>query len=315
MAFEIKTGKVISVNVSEQKGTIKHPVQQIELDENGIVGDAHSGRWHRQISLLAIESINRFNRTIGGKFNVGDFAENITTQGIDFSKSSLLDRLQIGDVELEITQIGKEIGDEDWENYDFVGKYITPRESVFARVLNGGIIKAGNEIEYLPHKFAIKIITLSDRASAGDYEDRSGPKILEFLEHFFADKRWHTDFERVIIPDNENKLRKLLEKFSNDNIDLIFTTGGTGVGPHDITPDIVGSMCDKLIPGIMDCIRIKYGAENPNALISRAIAGIIKNSLVYTLPGSTKAVREYIPEISKTLEHLIYMLHGIDTHL
>ena len=314
MNFEIITGKIISVNISERKGTIKHPVEQIELDENGIVGDAHSGRWHRQVSLLGVESIDRFNRTVDGQFGPGDFAENITTEGIDYGKVSILDVLRIGGVELEITQIGKKISDEDWGNYDFVGKYITPRESVFARVVRGGIIRKNDEIRYIPHKFKIKIITSSDRASLGEYEDKSGPMVQQLLEKFFADKRWHTDFERIIIPDDENKLRNLLEKFRDEDVDLIFTTGGTGIGPHDITPDVVASMCDKIIPGIMDYIRMKYGAEIPNALLSRSIACVMSNSLVYTLPGSTKAVREYIAEILKSLEHSIYMLHGIDIH-
>ena len=94
----------------------------------------------------------------------------------------------------------------------------------------------------------------------------------------------------------------------------MFTTGGTGVGPRDVTPDVVAALADKTIPGIMDAIRIKYGAAKPNALLSRSVAAVIRSTLVYTLPGSVRAVEEYMDEILKTLEHLIFTLHGLDLH-
>ena len=95
---------------------------------------------------------------------------------------------------------------------------------------------------------------------------------------------------------------------------MIFTTGGTGVGPRDITPDVVTELCDKFIPGIMDHIRLKFGADKPNALLSRSVAGVAGSTLIYTLPGSVRAVQEYMQEILKTLEHLILTLHGLDDH-
>ena len=101
---------------------------------------------------------------------------------------------------------------------------------------------------------------------------------------------------------------------SGNDFDIIFTTGGTGIGPRDITPEVVKPLLDKEIPGIMESIRIKYGMEKPNALLSRSIAGVMKKSLIYTLPGSVRAVNDYMSEILKTLEHLIYMQRGIDAH-
>ena len=94
----------------------------------------------------------------------------------------------------------------------------------------------------------------------------------------------------------------------------MITTGGTGIGPKDFTPDVIRPMLDKEIPGLMDHIRLKYGAEKPNALISRSIAGVMGNTLVFALPGSVKAVNEYMEEILKSFWHMIYMLHGIDSH-
>jgi len=96
--------------------------------------------------------------------------------------------------------------------------------------------------------------------------------------------------------------------------DIIITTGGTGIGPKDFTPDVVKPMLEKEIPGIMEMIRMKYGQQKPNALVSRSVAGVIGETLVFTLPGSVKAVEEYMTEILTMLEHLIYMLHSLDFH-
>jgi molybdenum cofactor synthesis domain-containing protein len=106
----------------------------------------------------------------------------------------------------------------------------------------------------------------------------------------------------------------MLNQARQDKTDFIFTTGGTGIGPKDFTPEVVKPMLDKEIPGIMELIRTKYGAEKPNALASRSIAGVMNESLVFTLPGSVKAVNEYMTEISPTIHHMVFMLHGIDRH-
>jgi len=106
---------------------------------------------------------------------------------------------------------------------------------------------------------------------------------------------------------------KLIEA-NNKNFDAIFTTGGTGIGPRDITPDVTRSMLDKEIPGLMENIRLKYGQEKPNALLSRAVAGVMGSSLVFNMPGSVKAVDEYTGEIFKSIKHMIFMLHGLDLH-
>ena len=88
------------------------------------------------------------------------------------------------------------------------------------------------------------------------------------------------------------------------------TTGSTGVGPRDIAPEVVGAKCAKLVPGIMDMVRLKHGAEKPNALLTRAVAGVTGQTQFYTLPGSVRAVEEYLDEIFKTLDHMILMIHS-----
>ena len=120
--------------------------------------------------------------------------------------------------------------------------------------------------------------------------------------------------EQHLIPDDREVLQNLITAKTNAGTDLLFTTGGTGIGERDITPDVVKPMLDKEISGIMELIRVKYGMQFPNALISRGVAGVIGKTLVYTLPGNPKAVKEYFEEIAKTIEHSLRMLHGIDAH-
>ena len=131
---------------------------------------------------------------------------------------------------------------------------------------------------------------------------------------FFNSLRWQFTVELIIIPDDEEQLLIQLEKVKELGYDLLITNGGTGIGPRDITPDIVRQAIDKEIPGIMEMIRVKYGAEKPNALLSRSVAGIMGDTFVYSLPGSVKAVNEYMTEITKTLKHLFIMRMGIDGH-
>ncbi len=161
---------------------------------------------------------------------------------------------------------------------------------------------------------SITIITLSDRASKGVYKDLSGPQIKSMIETYFVDKKWNFNIKTEIIPDNANMLKDILIKAKKTETDIIITTGGTGIGPKDITPDIVKPLLDKEIPGIMELIRVKYGMNIPNAVLSRGVAGIIGKSQIYTLPGSVKAVKDYMKQILKTLEHLIYMQLGLDVH-
>jgi molybdenum cofactor synthesis domain-containing protein len=165
----------------------------------------------------------------------------------------------------------------------------------------------------LPEKFEVLIITLSDRASRGEYEDLSGPKIRDMIIDFFSYAGWPYNIKLTLIPDETNVLKDLLIS-AGTGYNIIITTGGTGIGPRDITVETVIPLLTKEIPGIMEFIRIKYGTEKPNALLSRGVAGITGKSLIYTLPGSVRAVEEYMTEIIKTLKHTIYMQYGIDKH-
>ena len=144
--------KVVSVNISEKKGTLKKPVPEIELKlQHGIVGDAHAGDWHRQISLLAEESVDTMRALSPVSLDAGVFAENINTIGIDLKSLPIGTRLRIGETEVEVTQIGKECHS-DCAIKQAVGKCVMPTEGIFAVVITEGVVRPGDEIEILEAK-------------------------------------------------------------------------------------------------------------------------------------------------------------------
>jgi molybdopterin adenylyltransferase len=305
---------IVSVNISEKKGTIKKPVDVIFLTSEGIRGDAHAGSWHRQVSLLGIESIARMKEAAGRELTFGEFAENITTEGFILNNMRPLDRLISSDIILEVTQIGKKCHGQNCAIFRETGDCVMPKEGIFCRVLTGGSLRSGDVIEYHPRVIRVKIITLSDRAYRGEYEDQSGPLLKQLTEEFFLEQGRHCSVEISVLPDERDLLENLIRYFVKEKAEIIFTTGGTGIGPRDITPDVIRPLLSMEIPGIMEMIRVKYGMQFPNALVSRSIAGLIGETLIYSLPGSPKAAREYAGEIFKTIEHSLRMLHQIDSH-
>jgi len=306
--------KVVSVNISEKKGVIKKPVPQIILCETGVLHDAHSGYWNRQVSLLGVESFRKFEKQAGRTINYGEFAENITTVGLILYEAKPLDRLISENTELEITQIGKKCHGDNCAIFREVGNCVMPLEGIFARVIKSGSVQAGDEFEYVPKVFQTTVITLSDRASRGEYEDKSGPVIQNFISDWYLENKLKGVVKLKLIPDDPDALEHLLNESVDVKDDFVFMTGGTGIGHRDITPEVVSRFIDKEIPGIMEMIRIKYGAEKPAALLSRSIAGVKNNTLMYAMPGSVKAVQEYVAEIRKSMIHSVYMLYNLDLH-
>lgn len=306
--------EVKSLNISEKKGTIKYARPSIQITNEGIAEDAHSGKWHRQISLLGTDSIEKFEKDLGRKINYGEFAENITTQGLPVYKTHPLDRFISGKIELEVTQIGKKCHGTNCVIYRETGNCIMPKEGIFCRVIHGGEMKTGDKLEYHPKVFKVKVITLSDRAFNGIYSDKSGPKITEISNKWFEEKGLKSESENVVIPDELTELINAMLDGFNDECDIIFTTGSTGIGARDIAIETIKPLLDKEIPGIMELIRVKYGMEKPNALLSRGVAGVKNKTLVFAMPGSPKAIVEYLEEINKVLWHSFLMLHGIDSH-
>lgn len=142
-------GKIMAVCISEKRGTQKKNIEKVRLIENfGLEGDAHGGNWHRQVSLLSYEKVRVFEEK-GISVEDGAFGENLLVEGFDFKTLPIGTRFRCGDVLLEMTQIGKECHSH-CEIYQAVGDCIMPREGVFARVLHGGEIQIGDEMEIVP---------------------------------------------------------------------------------------------------------------------------------------------------------------------
>ncbi len=140
--------KVLAVNISETKGVPKNPIEKGYFEINhGLKGDAHAGNWHRQVSLLGQESIDKI-KTSGVDLCVGKFAENLTTEGIILYELPIGTKLKIGETEMEVTQIGKECH-MGCAIRDLVGDCVMPREGIFTKVLMPGWIKPGDEIEII----------------------------------------------------------------------------------------------------------------------------------------------------------------------
>lgn len=309
-----KSIKILSTNISEKKGVVKLPVNKIELMNKGIKNDAHAGLWHRQVSLLDVESIRKFEKSANRKINFGEFAENLSTEGIELYHLQIGDIFYNEDVKLEVTQIGKECHGTSCAIFKEVGACVIPKEGIFCRVLKNGSLQKGDTLYLKPKLYQIEVITLSNRAYQGEYEDRSGKILIEQIEKHFDTLGWPYQVNYHLIPDKASALENILQQADENKSAFVFTTGGTGVGEQDITVNVVDSLLDVEIPGIMDMIRLKYGKNNPKALLSRSIAGRMNKTFVFTLPGSTKAIQEYTTEIFQHLEHLVYMLMQIDRH-
>ena len=197
-------GKILAICTSPKRGTVKTEVPSAVLTpEWGIVSDAHGGNWHRQVSLLSAEKIEAFRKKIWVDY--GAFGENLVIEGFDFRSLPVTSRFAIGDVVLEMTQIGKECHN-DCVIKQQTGECIMPREGVFARVLKGGEIHVGDEVTLLPPPedppLRAAVITLSDKGSRGEREDKSGPLIVEMLT-----AAGYVVEETMLLPDEAKALK------------------------------------------------------------------------------------------------------------
>ncbi len=145
----MQNGKLKAICISEKKGTEKHSVLSAEIDGKGIKGDAHAGDWHRQISLLSYDEVVKFKTANPHvKIEDGAFGENLLIEGINLGCAKIGERVKIGDVGLEITQIGKECHGDGCTIFRAVGKCIMPKIGLFSKVISGGKIKTGDEVKY-----------------------------------------------------------------------------------------------------------------------------------------------------------------------
>lgn len=304
-------GVLKAICISEKKGTQKHEINSAVLIENwGVENDAHAGNWHRQVSMLSYEKIEEF-RAKGAEVEFGAFGENLIVEGFDLRTVPVGTKFTIGDTLLELTQIGKECHSH-CEIYKVMGDCIMPREGVFTKVLKGGTIRPGDEITRLPlendRPFTAAVITLSDKGAAGEREDQSGPLICEMLK-----KEGYDVIEQHLLPDNKAVLQHHLCKLADQRqVNVIFTTGGTGFSERDITPEATIAVCDRMATGIAEAMRYYSLTITNRAMLSRATSGIRKKTLIVNLPGSPKAVEESLEYILPSLGHGIGILRGTE---
>lgn len=299
-------GEIKAICISEQRGTQKHVVEEARfITEYGIAGDAHAGNWHRQISFLGLEEIEDFRRR-GAQVALGAFGENVVAEGFRFKELPIGTRLRCGQVFFEITQIGKKCHSH-CEIFKQVGDCIMPREGVFARVLHGGTIRNGDVLELAadPLPLEAAIITASDKGSRGEREDKSGDTAEAMLR-----AAGYEVMHRVIVPDEKAELAQQMKDFADEGIALVVTTGGTGFSVRDVTPEATLSVCERLAPGIPEAMRALSLKITPRAMLSRAVAGIRKRTLIVNLPGSAKAVEECLGFVLPSLRHGIDILRG-----
>lgn len=295
--------KIVAVSTSVDKGQRKKNVSEGLLIKNeGLQGDAHAGFAHRQVSLLATESIAKMTAK-GLTVGPGDFAENLTTQGIDLVSLAVGSRLQVGrEAIIRVTQIGKECHDR-CAIYNQAGDCVMPREGIFAEVLRGGRVKIGDILAEKP-SYPFGVITASDKGSRGEREDLSGPALAELL------LPWGDVIDTVIVPDDRPVLAHTMRQMVNQGYAAIFTTGGTGMGPRDITPEATLEVIDRQVPGIAEAIRRETAAATAKAMLSRGMAGICRQTLIINLPGSPKAVAECFAVLEPVLDHALETLTG-----
>ncbi|MDA3956801.1 MogA/MoaB family molybdenum cofactor biosynthesis protein [Oceanispirochaeta sp.] len=150
----------------------------------------------------------------------------------------------------------------------------------------------------------VTVLTASDRASRGEYEDLSGPEIESIILEAYPECR----VNRVIVPDDPDAIRRALEENLGD--DYILTTGGTGISPRDVTPEVSREFCDYELPGIAEILRSESYRETPQAMLSRGYAGIKNQTIVVNFPGSVKAVRLCTRVLIPIMNHSGRMLRG-----
>ena len=320
-------GTIRAVCLSEKKGIGKAPVPEaVLLEDYGIEGDAHAGKWHRQISLLSYDKVQKFNED-GAGVKDGDFGENLVVEGIDFRSLPVGTILRItrpaldaGDKNsarddsgpvLEMTQIGKECHN-GCAIRQRMGVCIMPVEGVFARVVKGGTVRPGDGMEVeLPdpqRPFTAAVITLSDKGYRGEREDTSGPAAVKILE-----ENGYQVVETMILPDNQAMLeRQLIRLADQRQVNLILTSGGTGFSERDVTPEATMHVATRNAPGIAEAIRAGSMQITRRAMLSREVSVIRNQTLIVNLPGSMKAVIESLGFVIDQFDHGLKILTGRD---
>ena len=301
-------GSVKSVNRSYEKATIKHAVDSVQIDITGISQDVDAGQWHRQIGILAWEDIAEFARKNNRTIAPGELGEHITLQKVEVNKMQLFDRLLVGGVELEVTQVA---GDKHTAGERGT---LLENKGVFARVIKSGTVQVGDHVE-LNHKyFALHLLIVSDGGSRHFYRKRTGELIKEMLMDFCKAHFPNFSLKQSVVINDEQVLTREFYRSKQLKHDLFFTVGGTGWGKHDITTATLRNLLTREMSGIMQWVKGEYGAQNPAIFLSDALAGIADDMLVFSLPGNLSAAKEYMQELAPLLKDIVLNFNGIDIY-
>jgi len=307
------SGEIAFACISARTGIPKHAVDRVELRAgHGIVGDAHAGEGHRQVSLLDERDAETM-RERGLALAPGAFGENLLTRGLALDDLGIGSVLAVGDARLEITQIGK-VCHTRCAIYFKSGDCIMPRSGIFARVLQGGEAAAGTPLAVTtPVPRAVMqaaVLTVSDRSAAGVTTDTAGPATAAALaDRLGAHVAW-----TGIVPDQVDAIETSLKQLADRGLDLVLTVGGTGLAGRDVTPEATRTVVDREVPGLPEAMRAASARITPNAWLSRAVAGVRRATLIVNLPGSRKAAVENLEALVPILPHAVRMLRGDTTH-
>ena len=297
--------RVTAVCLSERRQVQKIKQDSVLLIENfGIEGDVHAGPGPRQISILSELSLARMEAK-GISTCAGCCGENIDVGGA-VELHTLLPgvKLKLGNQAVVwLSEIGKDNSDGHADNV--IKGNIFPLEGVFAEVLHGGEVRAGDGVEVIREPgYSAGVLTVSDSTSRGERDDLSGPALLELLQ-----KRCYLPARYAVVPDEMQSIAEKIRIWCEDGfLDVLFTTGGTGFSVRDVTPEATGMVCDRNVPGIPEMIRQKSSEIVTSAWLSRAVAGIRKKTLVINLPGSEKAAMECAEFALSVIDHGLEIL-------
>jgi molybdopterin adenylyltransferase len=303
----MQTGRLLHICTSDKKGIAKHEIPSAKLVvEYGMEGDAHAGDWHRQVSLLSHIDIE-FMRARGLMLKPGAFGENLVIDGINTDELGVGSRLRVGDVLLELTQIGK-VCHTRCGIYYTTGDCIMPRAGLFARVLKGGELFPGIPVEVL-HKvdrsdIQAAVIIISGRYASGNTLDTVGPAVASRLsEKLQARIAWIK-----AVPGEIKQVAAALMDYCDRKVDLLVTVGGTGISEREVAQVATCTVVDRELLGLADATRAASAPPAANALLSDAVAGMRQQTLIVNLPGCLKDAVERIDAICSSLPQAMQIL-------
>lgn len=309
----MEMGRLLHVCTSTKTGTAKHEVRSANLlADYGMEGDAHAGGWHRQVSILAHEHIE-YMRKKGLKLSPGAFGENLVIDGVSVDEIGAGTHLRIGPALLQMTQVGK-VCHARCAIFHKTGECIMPRKGLFAQVLEGGEIHPGMAVDVVLRversTLQAAVITVSGRCSADHTIQTARPAVADLLRNELNARIAWTK----VVPDEVSEIAKALEDFSERGVDVILTVGRTGPHLRDVTPEATRKVLDREFPGLAKKMRAASAAQTPNALLSRAVAGIRAATLIVNLCGSKEGSVENLRAILPIIPHAIKIIRKEGLH-